>query len=485
MKPEIFDPRWRLNNLYKIRTKNKKIIKFKENNIQKSLNDSSADLRRYMILKARQFGISTNEILKIFDNTVFNKNVISCILAHERDALEKLFEIVLVAYENMPKPKPILAKGGGSKYELKFPGLGSKIYVDLEVRGGTNHNLHVSELAFFKDKSKFNATLETVPVNGHVSIETTPNGMNFFYDFWNDPDSGFKKFFFPWFCFNEYQIDEPIKIYTQEELELKEKALKYAIKITPEQIAFRRFKKGQNKETFLQEYPEDENTCFLTTGNPFFNLEIIKIALLNLKKPINQSDTLKIFAEPTHTNYVAGVDTAEGVGNDFCVMVLYDVKTQEQVLTLRGHWRPSIFAERMNAVLSKYPNQFGVQPLLAIERNNHGHAVLLAMQNLKYSNLFIDKDDRPGWLTNSVSRPIMLNGFKDFLETTPDKIKCKTTLTECLTFVNNNGKIEAIDGKHDDCIIANCIAVQMLIKELSSPDYSSMANDFIMAGGDN
>ncbi len=479
MKSELFNPSWRLNNLYKIRTKASKIVTFKENNVQKILNSRTVNCKRYIILKARQFGVSTNEILKLFDKTIFNTNQETCILAHENKALEKLFGIVKCAYNHLPDPKPEIAKGGGSKYEIYFPELNSRIYVALEVRGGTIHNLHVSELAFFKDMSKLEATLEAVPIDGHVSIETTPHGMNEFYDLWNDNDSGYLNLFFPWYCFDEYRLDTEIqkKDYTDEEIELIAKAKKHNIKVTKEQIAFRRFKKKQSK-VFVQEYPEDDNTCFLSSGNPFFDLEIVKKELNKDVIPIKQSGTLTVFENPIpNKKYVAGSDTAEGVGGDYSVMSLYDVKTQRQVLQLRGNWKPSIFAERMNAVLLPYSCQ-SIPPLLGIERNNHGHAVLLAMENLKYSNLFEDKDERNGWLTNKVSKPIMLNAFKDFLETTPQNIKDKTTLKECLTLVNNDGKIEASQGKHDDCIISNAIAIQMLIKESSSIDYEAAADSF-------
>lgn len=63
--------------------------------------------------------------------------------------------------------------------------------------------------------------------------------------------------------------------FTEEEIILKEKAMRlFNIDIDKEQIAFRRFKKSELKPsshdktrvTFEQEYPEDEETCFLASG---------------------------------------------------------------------------------------------------------------------------------------------------------------------------------------------------------------------------
>jgi len=117
---EFLDPRWRLNNLYTIVNKQGVQSKFAENNIQKIVNDSPA--KRKIILKARQFGISTNELLKLYDYTIWNENVTTAILAHENDAIKKLFRIIKRAHDfSDDKIKPRLDRGQGSKYELFFP----------------------------------------------------------------------------------------------------------------------------------------------------------------------------------------------------------------------------------------------------------------------------------------------------------------------------------------------------------------------------
>ena len=106
---------WRVNNLYRIVDKNKKVITFRENPIQARLNKSN---RRYkQILKARQFGITTNEVIKMFDNTIFRKNVTNCILAHENDAVKKIFRIVRRAYKYLhPEFKPKIDRDWETSY---------------------------------------------------------------------------------------------------------------------------------------------------------------------------------------------------------------------------------------------------------------------------------------------------------------------------------------------------------------------------------
>ena len=69
---DFVDPIWRLNNLYKIKTKQSQIATFNQNLVQKKLNHPA---KRKIVLKARQFGISTGEILRMFDNTIFRSIV--------------------------------------------------------------------------------------------------------------------------------------------------------------------------------------------------------------------------------------------------------------------------------------------------------------------------------------------------------------------------------------------------------------------------
>jgi len=479
------DPRWRLNHLYFIKNKQRVTNKFKENNIQWKINNCTAN--RKIILKARQFGVSTNEILKAFDKTIFNANYTTCILAHENDALKKLFQIPWFAYNHMnPLLKPVLDKGGGSRYEMRFPEINSKIYVDLESRGETIQHLHVSEVAFMKDKSRLDATLESVPLDGHITLETTPNGMNFFYDMWIDKDFPYEKLFFPWYMFDEYRYEgvNVAEIDDDEKKLIKYAKEKYKINIDKSQLAFKRMKEKQLNEKFDQEYPKDDVTCFLSSGNPFFNLNIVKERLMQMRT-YSFHTTTQIFEEcNVQHRYVCGADTAEGIGGDFSAASIYCVDTKRQVAALRGDWKPSEYANELYKLCEKFKHKGEVMPLLAVERNNHGHAVLLELkEHLKYNNIFKDSDGRDGWLTNNVSKPIMLNGYKDFLESMPQNIKCKHALTECLTFINNNGKLGAIQGKHDDTVVANAIAIQILIKEASYTDWNRLTEDFKTFGG--
>ena len=293
MENNFLDPLWRLNNLYKIKSKQSKIVTFNQNIIQKQLNHPA---KRKIILKARQFGISTGELLRMFDKAIFTENFVACVLAHEQDGIKKLFEIPKRAYQYMPDElKPELGRGGGSKYAYEFPKLGSKIYADLESRGDTINWLHVSEMAFVRDPERVFATMEAVPLDGYITWESTPNGVGGeFYEKWQTPGN-FEQFFFPWYLFPEYKIDCKKFTLTQDEKKLCEYALKvYGINLTHQQIEFRRVKQLDLKHLFIQEYPENPESCFLSTGDAIFDLVHIRELLNECPPPVDETDYLKV-----------------------------------------------------------------------------------------------------------------------------------------------------------------------------------------------
>lgn len=488
---KILDRSWRLSHLYSIVNKAGDKIPFVPNDIQTLINENTS--KRKIILKARQFGVSTNEIIKQLDFVLFTRNANACILAHEQDAVRKLFRIAKRAYDFIPdKLKPEIDRGGGSKYEMYFPSINSRIYCDLESRGDTIHYLHVSEAAFMKDSSRLKSTLQAVPLEtGRVTIETTPNGMgNYFYDLWTDPDQPYSKLFFPWFMFPDYKMRADGTKFTEEEKEFARKAFKnYGVSISHEQLAFRRYKKSELKSTaadrirvtFEQEYPEDDQSCFLSSGESVMDLFKIKELIDSAKDPIEDDGWIKVY-EPVKNNheYMIGADTAEGSGGDYSVAIVLNSTTKRLTAKIRGHWKPFEFARLLSELGLRFKNLLGF-PLLAVERNNHGHAVLLELEeHLNYPNLYRHSDEKLGWKTDMITRPVMINQFIHAVESGFLSVSDKELLAECLTLVNINGKIQAADNKHDDCVIAAAIGLQMVLKSSTLGLYEDIENKILL-----
>lgn len=480
---KFYDKSWRVNNLYKIVDKDARLIRFKERSFQRKIRLSRA--RRKLVLKYRQGGVTTGCSIDVFDHTIFTPNTTSAIIAHKQKDIHKIFEIVRTAHKHMAKKiKPKLAKGGGSKYELQFPDIGSKIYVDIEVRGETLHRAHISEAAFC-DPKRLKATLGAIPPNASVTFESTPNGMgNDFYKRWKKKSFDTEKFFFPWYIQPEYQLNgDHIKGYTKDEKELIQKVKsQYGITINKHQIAWRRAMIDEFDHEFAQEFPEDPETCFLATGSNPFDQTLISKMYEAAPEPIEDDGKLKIWAEyDKNDRYVIGADVAQGVRSDYSVADVFSVKTKKQVAQLRTNTlKPFAFADEIYSLAKLYHAGGRGWPLVAVELNNHGHAVNGRLHEEGYPNLYEYKEDTPGWLTNSVTRPKMIDTFIEAVESGIVTIKSDDTLGECLTLVDNGGKIEAEDGYHDDTIISGAIAVQMLIEDAPSDVYDNLENKIFM-----
>src|SRR5690606_4447667 len=116
------------------------------------------------------------------------------------------------------------------------------------------------------------------------------------------------------------------------------------------------------------------------SGEAVMDLHLIKSMMDRASPPIKEVDGVKIYKEPNKDHaYVCGADVAEGVRKDFSVGVVLDVHTREVVAKYRGQIKPYDFAHKLNEICKYY--NFSNRPAteLAVERNNHGHAVLLEL----------------------------------------------------------------------------------------------------------
>jgi hypothetical protein len=255
--------------------------------------------------------------------------------------------------------------------------------------------------------------------------------------------------------------------------------LQYGITLNLDQIAFRRFKQSEQKGKFKQEYPEDDATCFLTSGGNPFKLDIIKPIYDKAPKPLRTVNGIRVYEEPMQKEiYVVGADTAEGVGGDNSAAHIFKVSNRQQVASFHGQATPSEFADKLIEMVDLF--SMGHPLLIGVESNNHGHAVILKLHEIhKYQYLYAHADGKLGWKTDRITRPLMIDTFIEGVENGSAILFDRETLAECLTLTNNNGKIEAEDGKHDDLFISACIAIQMCIEETVIDIYSDIKNKII------
>jgi hypothetical protein len=331
-------------------------------------------------------------------------------------------------------------------------------------RAGTITRLHLTETAFYEyAEETLNALLECVPgieYGSEIISESTPNGaQGVFYRQCKSAEageSGYKLHFFPWFLISEYSapLERGERIEPRDELE--ERLLAAGCK--PEQLKWYRRKvaeKGADKTA--QEYPSDPETCFLVSGRGFFDEPTTARLLADAPSgPLESRDRhrIRIYRKPQpNVVYLLSVDTSEGGGGDPSGAMMWDRRTGEHVATIDGQFQPWELA-KCSAKLGREYNEAEI----AVERNNHGHAVLQALdREEQYRNIYRHEDEKPGWPTNTLTRPQMLDGLEDAhrrgLFTTPDR----AVLSQLRTFVTKNGKPQAANGEHDELVIAAAI----------------------------
>lgn len=184
--------RWRMNNLYRIMSKDGVEIQFNYNRAQKLLH---AGLHYYnIILKSRQHGVTTFFCLWALDECLFVPGTSALIVAHNLPDAEEFFHNkVQFAYDRIPKVlKDSLKANRESSRQLRFSRAGypkSSIRVATSGRSGTYQLVHISEFGKIcaeqpiKAREIVTGTLNAIHPGMIVSIESTAEGREGrFYD---------------------------------------------------------------------------------------------------------------------------------------------------------------------------------------------------------------------------------------------------------------------------------------------------------------
>ena len=505
---------WRLTNLYKIRDKNRQVRHLRFNRIQETLWRAVQGAKpiRHFSLKYRQGGVSTFWLIYWLDDTIWNQNTKTGILSHKLESLGYLMDIVRLAHQTMPEHvRPAL--GVEQARALSFVGLGSSIFGSLSIRSTGVHNLHISEWCWCED-AEISASLGATGPASNVTGETTGHGVGNdgyeTYQLAKQGKSSYRSLFIPWYLQEEYTMpsDGVAVTRTADERALTVEAAKdYGVAVTDGQILFRRAKQKEQKALFQQEFPENDEEAFLASGFPFFNnrklYALYREAKADAEKnPPKETDEYAQWEAPQQGHrYVAGADVAEGVDGDWSVLAILCVNCRRQAFRWRGRVGVDAFYRACDQWGRAYNNAW-----LAPERNNHGHAVILGLQEItRYPDLYEEDRDtrlviRPlqkprerkfGWDTTSLTKSLMLDHLKIALEgdSTEDEhtfhpeftVHDTLLLEEGLTFQSEDGKLSAAPGKYDDCVMAWAIACQLYLSQRRRSPGTKMTD--ILVGG--
>jgi len=128
---------------------------------------------------------------------------------------------------------------------------------------------------------------------------------------------------------------------------------------------------------FAQEYPRNIEEAFLASGATRFDVDKVRIAGLE-DDGVTPARYLEQIMDVSGRIHLHGVDTAEGLqDSDYSVIATFDLLTNRQTCPT---WRQRATPRRTAfAIRDRLENYVG---LVVIERNNHGHAVIMKCQDL-------------------------------------------------------------------------------------------------------
>jgi hypothetical protein len=531
----LLDGRRYIESFLKIKTKDARIVPFRLNEAQGRLYDAlmaqdrAGQPMRAIILKARQLGFSTMTEGLIYSRAATRENQNALIVAHRDDATKNVFEMAKRFYDNSPAALRPMRRASNAQ-EIVFgnpdrnekrrrmnPGLNSRIRCVTAGGGGIGRSdtlqmVHASEFAFWPGdkKATWIGIMQAVPAERGtlVVIESTANGFDEFHTMWEaavNGESDFLPLFFPWYENPDYRRPAiPDTEWTAEEIELRDR-----LHLDDEQLTWRRWCIKNNcagdVNFFRQEYPATPEEAFLTSGRPVFEADLIAQRLRDVPEPVavgsfryesstenpayigkiewveREDGGIRIYQEPRPGYpYVIGGDTA-GEGSDWFTAQVMDNVTGRTVATLRMRYDEDLYARQMYC-LGRHFNW----ALLGIEVNFSTYPVKL-LTLMHYPKLYLrqipDTYQKKfkkafGWETNSRTRPAAIAGLVQAFREDPDMVTDRQTLMEMRSFQRNaDGRPEAIDGEHDDLVMALAITNAIREQQTAAPPKGKRKTD--------
>jgi len=500
----------RVDNLYRVKDKlSSKAVFFRRNGPQRRFDEQRSG--RDLVLKIRQVGFTTQSCVEALDLALWEQNMSTGIMAHKQNIVATIFtDIVKFSYDWFKKDwgklyKPKEDQDSSSALRFKDDGLGRSLNSSMQVlfdfRGKTINYLHVSEAAFIDDK-RLAGSLNGVPANGTVILESTANGQGgeFYRQYQLHKKLGkqapYKAFFIPWYEFYpenpadpKWSIDEKNDLTDEEERLIKE----YPSLITPQHVAWRRWAIEANCqgkiEVFEQEYPTNDIDCFLSGEASVFPRSTIKAQLKNCFEPVkkgfilSENNTKFTLTEDEHGiisiwdlpvtghSYVIGADSSSGVGKDKAAAYVKDQKTKRYVARLWGDVEPQDLGKELYKLAMFYGKAW-INP----EVNNHGIVVVQVLKDLQYPNMYkrqvldeiTSKPTRKlGFLTTSESKIRITEKLKTAAKDSTMVIQDKALIAEMTTYMQYSSKTgasfkrQAAPGAHDDLVMAAALTEEM------------------------
>jgi len=492
-----------------------RVVRLLGNSIQLELEAAMASGQwdELVILKARKAGLSTWIDASLFWEALFRPNLRAAVIAHESDSTVQLFDRLQFAHANLPDYLRSPLQYSNRK-ELAFKDHHSSVRAltagNSKIgRGSDLDRVHFSEAAFYPNLRKLLVGIgEAVRPGSMMFWESTPNGFEDFRAMYvaaregrRGPDEPRRRaMFFPWHLDrkNRVKLEPEQAARVLSTLTDEEAVLRNVAGLDADQVAWRRSKKSTLRDAFDQEHPENDETCFLRSGTPKFNVQYWRSMQLLVQArvqpaPFNvlvrrwpqvlqlDDGNLTVWRPPVPGHaYAIGADVAEGLprGDWSAAGVLdtTDLAHREQVAEYLGKLSPGDFG----LVLARLGTWFN-RARLGIERNNHGHATIRAARvEAGYSPMYRHREldqrgrniGRFGFPTTPGTRRTLLDTFARSCMEGEHMVRSYRLCGQCMTFQSGD-EDKKVDGEredgedtetHDDLVFAWAIADWVALK---------------------
>lgn len=276
-KVRLKDRLWRLNNLYYIKNKLGKTVRFKMTDEQLYYIQNLHN--RNIILKARQLGFTTEVCIIQLDAAIF-ESANCALIAHTQPDAQRLFRNkVKFAYDKLPdaiKNANPLVINNTDEYVFSK---GGSVTVSTSFRGGTLQWLHISEFGKIcakqpeKAREIVTGAFEAVPLGGKITLESTAEGrQGYFFDYSQQAEKDqlankeltaqdWRFFFFSWWQNPDYSmtkqpLPDRLSVY------FDKLQAKHGITLTDEQRSWYYAKEKTLGDDMKREYPSIPSEAF-------------------------------------------------------------------------------------------------------------------------------------------------------------------------------------------------------------------------------
>lgn len=454
----IGDKKRFIETLLVIENKARQRVPFIYNPIQADVDASQTG--RDIWLKPSQCGFSSERIANRLVDTLTVPGTNTVLIAYEDFITERLLSKVTFFYNHLASLGipgfPEIHHDSTYEKTFRFSQDGrvistSSIYIAsarsyVAGRTQTIHHLLLDEYAFYipgATERVVAPAMARIPKEGTADIFSTPNGEeNDFHDMYilaKEGKSVFAPHFYPWWLVPDYTMDlGDLRInYIPETSKLEfdltqdEQRLTNNHNLSFGQIRWRRWKimemeslrrSGETRTLFPQEFPEDDVSCFLSTGDMYYDDILVNDLAKGCYPAKTRRDGLSVWYESEkEKTYMVAIDPGQAKITQSAIIVLtFDKDELGNIIPKvcardAGLYSPEITAKKAVAA-SDYYNR----AMITWEANAHGLAITELLKHRR--PIYFRRDIvsgrqslEPGWLTTSRTKDYMLHQVYKYL----------------------------------------------------------------------